>query len=223
MWHFVPQRMFDTFQELYWGKSTSRFLNSIKKTGTCHIHTLQCLLNFKILTLIIRFTTSGSRNHPKTHLSRQTWHCSKSILIWNAIFVGTSFYVWALSSRTSTDYFFLSFLSTNLSRVCTSRDHLFFWSLDFHELWHGHNDRLSFTEVVAWPQWLCFTEVRRWWATLVLGWVTTSVHYSCFWWLCACAGGLKPLLALLSPDFLELCTTLVHYSCFWLLCRFCTC
>ena len=29
---------------------------------------------------------------------------------------------------------------------------IFFLSPDFHELWHAC---LSFTEVVAWPQWLC--------------------------------------------------------------------
>ena len=32
----------------------------------------------------------------------------------------------------------------------------------------GHNDCTSFTEVVVWPQWLCFTEVKLRWATLVL-------------------------------------------------------
>ena len=34
-------------------------------------------------------------------------------------------------------------------------------------------------EVVAWSQYLSFTKVKRRWVTLVLGWVTTSVHNSC--------------------------------------------
>ena len=38
---------------------------------------------------------------------------------------------------------------------------------------------LSSTEVVAWPQSLSFIEVKWRWTTLVLGWVTASVHYSC--------------------------------------------
>ena len=49
-------------------------------------------------------------------------------------------------------------LSTSLGRVFFV---VFFSSPDFHEQWHGHNDCLSFTEVVAWPQWLCFTEVKQ--------------------------------------------------------------
>ena len=36
----------------------------------------------------------------------------------------------------------------------------FFLSPDFHELWHGRNNCRFFAEVVAWPQWLRFTEVK---------------------------------------------------------------
>ena len=46
-------------------------------------------------------------------------------------------------------------LSASSSEAHDSRNHYFF--LDFHELWHGHNDCLS------------FTEVKRRWAMLVLG------------------------------------------------------
>ena len=43
----------------------------------------------------------------------------------------------------------------------------FFLSPDFHELWHS---------VMS----ICpSTEVKWQWATLVLGWVTASVHYCC--------------------------------------------
>ena len=71
------------------------------------------------------------------------------------------------------------------------------------ELLHSHNDCLSFTEVVAWPQSLCF---KQRWAMLELGWVTTSVHYSCFWWLCARARGPKHLSAVFFFHFFGLLT-----------------
>ena len=46
----------------------------------------------------------------------------------------------------------------------------FFESPDFHELWPSMMS-------------IClFTEVKQQWATLVLGWVTASVHCSCLWW-----------------------------------------
>ena len=42
-----------------------------------------------------------------------------------------------------------------------------FLSVDFHELW---------CDVMC----TClFTEIKQQWAMLVLGWVTTLVHYSC--------------------------------------------
>ena len=71
--------------------------------------------------------------------------------------------------------------------ACPFRHHffVFFLSPNFHELQCGQDDSLSFTEVMAWPQLLSSTEVKRQWATLVLGWVTASVHYLCLWWLCA--------------------------------------
>ena len=54
------------------------------------------------------------------------------------------------------------------SKARASRNHFYsfiFLSTDFHELW---------CSVVS----IClFTEVKRQWATLVLGWVTASVHY----------------------------------------------
>ena len=66
--------------------------------------------------------------------------------------------------------FYVSFLIASSSEARASRDYfffLFFLSLDFHELW---------CSVMS----IClFTEVKQQWATLVLGWVTTSVHYSC--------------------------------------------
>ena len=78
-----------------------------------------------------------------------------------------------------------TFLSASLNRTRASRNH-FFLSPDFHDLWHSHNDFLS------------FTEVKRQWVTLVLGWVAATVHYSCLRWLCTCGRGPKPyLLALL--------------------------
>ena len=40
---------------------------------------------------------------------------------------------------------------------------------------------------------------KRHWATLVLGWETVSMHYSCLWWLCALTSRPKPLLALFHP------------------------
>ena len=49
-------------------------------------------------------------------------------------------------------------------------------SPDFHELWRSHNDSPSLLQDL-WQglnHCLSFTVV-----TLVLGWVTTSVHYSC--------------------------------------------
>ena len=56
------------------------------------------------------------------------------------------------------------FLSVNSKEDGDSRDH-FFLSPDFHELWHSMMS-------------IClFTEVKRQWATLVLEWVTASVHY----------------------------------------------
>ena len=45
---------------------------------------------------------------------------------------------------------------------------VFFLSLDLHELWHSVMNTCL------------FAEVKQEWATLALGWVTTSVHYSCF-------------------------------------------
>ena len=62
----------------------------------------------------------------------------------------------------------LIFKSTNSSKAHTSRDHFsfFFLSLDFHELWPSVMTACLFTEVKA---------IVR--AMLVLGWVTTSVHY----------------------------------------------
>ena len=72
-------------------------------------------------------------------------------------------------------------LGASSSTVCTSRDHFlfcFFWlfffflSPDFHELWH------SMTSTCL------ITEVKQQWATLVVEWVTASVHYSCLWWPC---------------------------------------
>ena len=60
-------------------------------------------------------------------------------------------------------------LSVSSSETRTCRDHFFhfFLSPNFHELWHS---------VMS----IClFTEVKRQWATSVLGWVTASVHYSC--------------------------------------------
>ena len=63
------------------------------------------------------------------------------------------------------------FLSVGSSESHSSRDHsflvVFFLSQDFHELWHS---------VMS----IClFTEVKQQQATLVLGLVTTSVHYLC--------------------------------------------
>ena len=60
----------------------------------------------------------------------------------------------------------------------------FYLSPDFHELWRS---------VMS----IClFTEVKQQCTTLVLGWVTTSVHYLCLWWLCSRASRTKPLLAM---------------------------
>ena len=43
----------------------------------------------------------------------------------------------------------------------------FFLSLDFHELWASVMNACL------------FTEVKQQWDTLVLGWATASLHYSC--------------------------------------------
>ena len=58
-------------------------------------------------------------------------------------------------------------LSTSSSEAHASRNLFFCLSSDFHELWCS----LMST--------CLFTEVKRQWATLVLGWVTASVHYLC--------------------------------------------
>ena len=121
---------------------------------------------------------------------------------------------------------------------------IFFLSPDFHELWRGHNGCLSFTEVVVWPQRLSvsyrscgmvtmavcrlqklwrrhndcrsFTEVTRRWATLVLGWVTASVHYLCLWWLFACVSRPKSPFALvflqISKNFQRTSGTLMPFQ-----------
>ena len=65
-------------------------------------------------------------------------------------------------------------LSANFSEALVRRALLevtdffmYFLSPDFHNLCRGRNDCPS------------FTEVEQQWDTLVLGWVTTSVHYLC--------------------------------------------
>ena len=63
----------------------------------------------------------------------------------------------------------LSFLSVISSEAQASRDRLFFLSPDFHELWHGNNDCLLQKLWHGHNDCLPFTEVRRQWATLVLG------------------------------------------------------
>ena len=69
----------------------------------------------------------------------------------------------------------LVFLSVSSSEACASRDHFFgglfffcfYLSLDFLELW---------CSVIS----TCLiTEVKQQWVTLVLGWLTSSVYYSC--------------------------------------------
>ena len=54
----------------------------------------------------------------------------------------------------------IEFLSNSSSKAHTSRDHF------FHEWW------CSMSRICL------LTEVKQQWAMLVLGWVTTSVHYS---------------------------------------------
>ena len=61
-------------------------------------------------------------------------------------------------------------LSTSSGEARASRNHffvvVFFLSLDFHELWFRVMN-------------IClFTEVKRRWTGLVLGWVSASVYYS---------------------------------------------
>ena len=64
-------------------------------------------------------------------------------------------------------------LGANSSEAPASRDHyflvffFFFLAPDCHELW------CSVMSTCLIP------EVKQQWANLVLGWVTTSVHYSC--------------------------------------------
>ena len=83
----------------------------------------------------------------------------------------------------STVYFKI-YLSASSREACASRNH-FFLSLDFHELWF---------RVMS----IClFTEVKQQWASLVLGWVTTSVHYFYSDGFAARASRLKPLSTLL--------------------------
>ena len=57
------------------------------------------------------------------------------------------------------------FLSVSSGEARHSRDH-FFLSPDFHELWPS---MMSIS---------LFTEVKQQWAMIVMGWVTTLVHYS---------------------------------------------
>ena len=74
------------------------------------------------------------------------------------------------SSLTGVKTFMLVFLSTSSSKARTFRDHFSvfsFLSPNFHELWPG-------VMTIS-----LFTEVKQRWATLVLGWVTASVHYLC--------------------------------------------
>ena len=64
------------------------------------------------------------------------------------------------------------FLNESTSDARTSLDHFFqgfffFLSLDLHELWR------SLMSICL------FTLALRQWATLVVGWVTAWVHYSC--------------------------------------------
>ena len=86
-------------------------------------------------------------------------------------------------------YLYLTLLWELLSHLinCMFQTFYFaFFSLDFHELWRSMMS-------------IClFTEVKQQWATLVLGWVTASVHYSCLWWLFALASRPKCLSALLT-------------------------
>ena len=94
------------------------------------------------------------------------------------------------------------FLSVSSSEAHASRDH-FFLSPNFHELWHGHNDCLSFTKV-------------KWrWATLVMGWVTSLMHYLCLRWLFARASRPKPLSASFFVNFAEATESNDHITFFW--------
>ena len=150
-----------------------------------HPHPPPLLSTFAILRFWkkIHFIDPQSNNHlqkMKKIKKRQFWaDALKSTKIWESII--------------SSDLRFVSNILSSPTIICADNqeasykechyrqlpldsilcwDHLFL-SLDFHELWQSVMSASL------------FTEVKQQWATLVLGWVTTSVHYSSLWWLCA--------------------------------------
>ena len=100
-------------------------------------------------------------------------------------FPGISIWVWCVQGDSTEKVSFIRDHFSLNARFAPFFFFLNFWSPDFYELWHS-----------VMSTWL-ITEVKQQWATLVVGRVTDSVHYSCLWLLAAYTSRSKPLSALL--------------------------